>query len=126
MIIEGSKVRCLERDVFPDILKCDILLFGHFTIDHSIIVISKPVGAPKASIFITKTLPWETFRAQNVQMLYRLPCLHLMSIILKCPLRPFFSDILLLIIQLSHFKMSAQTSLFGHCPTPISVTYDEF
>ena len=34
--------------------------------------------------------------------------------ILKCPLRPLFSDILLLIIRLWHFKMSAQTPLFGH------------
>ena len=38
----------------------------------------------------------------------------LSSHILKCPLRPLFSGILLLIIQLSHFKMSAQTPIFGH------------
>ena len=34
--------------------------------------------------------------------------------IFKCSLGPLFSDILLLIIQLPHYKMSTRTPLFGH------------
>ena len=68
-------------------------LFGHFTFDRSVITFGTVRSDSSFRTFYFWSFDHHT---------------------LKCKRRPLFSEILLLIIRLSQFKMSAQTSLFGH------------